>query len=91
MTIHDVLKYYQHGYSRVTDNLCREIRFGRITKREAKILENYYQSDYPKNEISNFLNWIEIKTKAFNWYTKKFLLITKKTKKKIFIKKFNFV
>jgi hypothetical protein len=32
MDIHDTLKLYKHGYSKVTDHACREIRFGRITR-----------------------------------------------------------
>ena len=80
MTVHDVLKYYQHGYSRVTDNLCREIRFGRITKEKAKILEIYYQHENPKDEIKIFLDWIGIKKEAFSWYSERLSLSEGKPK-----------
>ncbi len=33
MTIHDILKQAKLGYSRVTDNLCREIRFKEYQKK----------------------------------------------------------
>lgn len=70
MTIHDVLKYYQHGYSRVTDNLCREIRFGRISKKNSKPIERYYQQQFPEIEIRRFLDWLGITPEAFKWYVK---------------------
>lgn len=70
MTIHDVLKYFQHGYSRVTDNLCREIRFGRISKEDSKPLELYYQQQFPEIEVYRFLNWLGITPEAFKWLVK---------------------
>jgi N-acetyl sugar amidotransferase len=68
MAVHDVLKFYQHGYSRVTDNLCREIRFGRITRENAKVIEKYYQAEYPKEAIEVFLKWLGMEYKSFEWY-----------------------
>lgn len=68
MTVHDVLKYCQHGYSRVTDSLSREIRFKRISKKDAKAIENFYQKQNPETEIEKFLNWLGMTKKAFNWY-----------------------
>jgi N-acetyl sugar amidotransferase len=68
MTIHDILKYALHGYSRVTDNLCREIRFGRISKDNAKIIQQQYQSDYPIDGVRIFLEWIGMKEKALEWF-----------------------
>lgn len=71
MTIHDVLKFYIHGYSRVTDNLCREIRFGRITRENAQSVEKFYQAEYPAKEIQVFLDWLEMGYKAFDWYVER--------------------
>jgi len=71
MSIHDVLKFYLHGYSRVTDNLCREIRFGRITREEALAVENFYQAEYPEEEIQLFLDWLGMGTNAFEWHAKR--------------------
>ena len=34
MDIHDQLKFYKHGYSKVTDHACREIRFKRIDRKQ---------------------------------------------------------
>tara|TARA_Y100001968_G_C19443578_1_gene763968 strand:- start:423 stop:1607 length:1185 start_codon:yes stop_codon:yes gene_type:complete len=67
MTIHDIIKYAKLGYSRVTDNLCREIRFNRISRDDALTIEKYYQSYYPKEQIEYFLKWIGIQTKSFEW------------------------
>ncbi len=71
MTIHDVLKFYKHGFSRVTDNLCREIRFKRINKITASKVAQWYQNQYPKSEILAFLKWIKIEKEAFDWICKK--------------------
>ena len=71
MTIHDILKNMKLGYSRVTDNLCREIRFKRISKKDALNIQKYYQVFYPKKEIEYFLNWLGMEKKAFEWYLKR--------------------
>lgn len=67
MSIHDIFKYALHGYTRVTDNLCRDIRFGRVSREDALILEKYYQSIYPEKSISVFLKWLGMNEKALNW------------------------
>jgi N-acetyl sugar amidotransferase len=71
MSIHDVLKFSLHGFSRVTDNLCREIRFGRIDRQEAVALERYFQAEYPKDEINLFLQWLGMGYDAFEWYVER--------------------
>lgn len=68
MTIHDIIKFAKLGYSRVTDNLCREIRFGRIIKDNAKQIEHYYQSQIPKDETEIFLEWLGMSFKGFEWF-----------------------
>jgi N-acetyl sugar amidotransferase len=71
MSVHDVLKFYLHGYSRVTDNLCREIRFGRITIEDARVIETHFQAEYPQQEIRVFLQWLEMAPAAFEWYAER--------------------
>jgi hypothetical protein len=71
MAVHDVLKFYLHGYSRVTDNLCREIRFGRISREDALMVEKYYQAEYPNEEIKVFLDWLGMESTAFEWYAER--------------------
>ncbi len=68
MSIHDVLKYAKLGYSRVTDSLCREIRFGRITKDDARQVEAYYQGHGPGSGLDIFLEWLGMTREAFGWY-----------------------
>jgi N-acetyl sugar amidotransferase len=71
MSIHDVLKHFKLGYSRVTDSLCREIRFGRICREDACVIERYYQSIYPVQSISAFLHWLGMDDRAFEWLTQR--------------------
>lgn len=68
MTVHDLLKAAKLGYSRVTDSLCREIRFGRITKADARALEHYYQTEIPEAEIATFCAWLGIPVTGFRWF-----------------------
>lgn len=71
MGIHDVLKYYLNGYSRVTDNLCREIRFGRISREDALAVEAFYQAEYPEDAIRVFLDWLGMSYEAFVWFAER--------------------
>ena len=59
MDLHDLLKFYKHGYSKVTDHACREIRFGRISREKAIMLINYYQFKKIKY-ASLFSEWLGI-------------------------------
>lgn len=59
MGIHDLLKYYKNGYSKVTDHACREIRYGRLNKYSAKKLVKIFEN---KTDIyiNLFCNWLNI-------------------------------
>jgi N-acetyl sugar amidotransferase len=46
---HDVIKFRKHGYSKVTDDACREIRFGRLTREQGLDLARAYQHREPSN------------------------------------------
>ncbi len=59
MDIHDLLKFFKHGYSKVTDHACREIRFGRITRNQAIQLVNYHQFKGLKYK-KLFAEWLNI-------------------------------
>ena len=67
MSVQDLLKYAKFGYSRVTDSLCREIRFGRISRDDAKIVETFFQSQIPQQEIDAFAQWIGAESPGINW------------------------
>lgn len=63
MDLHDLLKLYKHGYSKVTDHACREIRFGRLDRLKAKNLVYFYQ--HKELKYSNlFSEWLGIPIKS---------------------------
>ena len=57
--IHDLLKMFKHGYGKVTDQACREIRHGRLNKSSALELVNYYQHQDPQ-WLELFCSWLNI-------------------------------
>ncbi len=60
LNIHDLLKFFKHGYSKVTDQVCREIRFKRISREQGISIIRHYE----KKKISHidlFMDWIGIK------------------------------
>ena len=59
MNIHDILKIYRHGYSKVTDHACREIRFKRLTRETAIQLVSYYELQEVKY-LDLFCEWLGI-------------------------------
>ena len=72
MYLHDYLKLCKHGYSKVTDHVCREIRHSRINKQEGLSLVRMYENIYPKY-IQNFCEWIGMKDiKSFNYIVNRF-------------------
>ena len=61
--LHDLLKYFKHGYSKVTDHVCREIRFHRISRDQGKKIIDFYAQQQPRN-IDIFCKWLDINEKA---------------------------
>ena len=59
LDIHDLLKLYKCGYSKVTDHATREIRFGRITRNEGLALVRAYEMK-PLKYVNNFCEWMGI-------------------------------
>lgn len=57
MDIHDLLKFYRHGYSRVTDHASREIRHGRLTRSQALKLVRHHEIQ-PARYLDLFANWL---------------------------------
>lgn len=64
--IHDLLKFERLGYRKVTDQLSREIRHGRLTKGESIILEELYSKIPVK--ISEFLSWLNLTNSGKQWF-----------------------
>lgn len=66
MDIHDLLKLYKNGYSKVTDHACREVRFGRISREQGFDLISQYEQK-PLKYIENFCKWLGISYDALNF------------------------
>ena len=59
MNLHDKLKEVKHGFSKVTDHACREIRHKRITRKIAIRLIKFYSQNPPLyNKL--FCEWLGI-------------------------------
>ncbi len=71
MDIHDLLKFYKHGYSKVTDHACREIRFGRISREKAIKLINTFQFKDTKY-INLFAEWLGIDNSSLKFILNQF-------------------
>lgn len=69
--IHDILKLYKYGYSKVTDHVCREIRFRRISRQQGKKLVNYYQSQQP-DFLGLFTNWLGMSDNSLSFIANSF-------------------
>jgi len=57
MDLHDQLKLHKHGYSKVTDHACREIRHGRITREQAIALVRRHEQA-PLQHTAKFCEWL---------------------------------
>ncbi|ANY18943.1 hypothetical protein A6F68_00408 [Tsuneonella dongtanensis] len=57
MDLHDRLKLAKHGYSKVTDHACREIRHGRLTRDEGLALVQRYEDAAPRY-LDLFMDWL---------------------------------
>jgi N-acetyl sugar amidotransferase len=64
--LHDMLKLYKHGYSKVTDHATREIRHGRISISEAQKLVLFYELKKLKY-TDYFRNWLGIDSTALGF------------------------
>lgn len=59
MGLHDLLKLYKHGYSKVTDHASREIRHGRMTREEGLALVRHHEQ-LPPAYLEQFCEWLGI-------------------------------
>ncbi len=60
------LKYMKFGYGRATDQACRDIRLGRITREEGLDLANQYDGRLSPDYIKNFCKYIGIDEPEFH-------------------------
>lgn len=59
MDVHDTLKFYKHGYSKVTDHASREIRHGRMTREEGMDLVRKHEAA-PLQHLDKFCQWLGV-------------------------------
>jgi len=63
LNLHDTLKLFRHGYSKVTDHATREIRHKRLSKIDAEKLVNFYEMK-KMNYSKYFSEWLDINNYA---------------------------
>jgi N-acetyl sugar amidotransferase len=64
--VHDYIKWVKHGYGKVVDHACREIRLRRMTRKKAIVLVQQYQARAPQN-LQLFFDWLGITENAFHY------------------------
>lgn len=64
--LHDRTKFLKHGFSKVTDHACREIRHGRLSRAQATLLVKKYQLGYSSHE-DLFCDWLGIKKESLEF------------------------
>lgn len=66
MNLHDQLKLYKQGYSKVTDHACREIRHGRISREQGLALVRQYEQVQIKY-MPQFLEWLGVTERSLQF------------------------
>jgi hypothetical protein len=66
MDLHDLLKLYKNGYSKVTDHACREIRFGRLTRKEGLALVRKHEQA-PLKYLDQFCEWLGVTPRSLQF------------------------
>ena len=66
MNLHDQLKLYKQGYSKVTDHACREIRHGRITREQGLALVGHYEQVQIAYK-PQFLEWLGVTERSLQF------------------------
>lgn len=69
--VHDFIKLIKHGYGKVTDHVCREIRLRRLTREQGIEMVKSYITKEPEN-LQLFLNWIGITKNSFYYIIDQF-------------------
>jgi N-acetyl sugar amidotransferase len=57
MDVHDQLKLHKHGYGKVTDHACREIRHGRLSRDQGLALVRQHEQQ-PLQHADMFCQWL---------------------------------
>lgn len=64
--VHDYTKWIKHGYGKVTDHACREIRLRRMTRDQGIDMVRRYLALLPRH-LRLFLDWFGITENAFHF------------------------
>lgn len=78
--LHDYLKFLKYGFSRATDQLCIEIRNGRIDRETALRIVRNYEGKLPRKYMPDFIQFIGCREEEF------FQTLDKFTNPKIFLR-----
>ena len=68
LDLHDQLKLYKHGYSKVTDHASREIRHKRLSRNEGIFLVKSYEQNQIKYK-DLFCQWLGIHSRSLDFIT----------------------
>ena len=66
MELHDLLKLFKQGYSKVTDHATREIRFGRLNRDQGLALVREHEQA-PLRYLSQFSAWLGIPLRSLQF------------------------
>lgn len=66
MDLHDLLKLYKHGYSRVTDHASREVRFGRLNREEGLAFIRKHEQA-PLKYVDRFCEWLGVTSRGLQF------------------------
>lgn len=66
MGLHDQLKLYKNGFSKVTDHASREIRHGRLTRVQAIGLVKRYEQE-PTEYSKLFMDWLGVNERSLQF------------------------
>lgn len=66
MDVHDHIKYLKHGYAKATDHACREIRHGRLTRKQALSLVRHHEAQ-PMAHLDKFCEWMGVDARALGF------------------------
>lgn len=66
MDLHDQIKLYKHGFSKITDHATREIRHGRLTREQGLNLVKQYEQ-VPVQHSIKFCDWLGIDPRGLDF------------------------
>lgn len=69
--LHDYIKYLKYGYSKITDHVSREIRWGRLSRDEGIKLVQHYEKIKP-HDTTYFLEWMKMSEEELFSYIEPF-------------------